>query len=190
LTPSLLAGKYRRLEDSTMSGDRIKSLAAALAAAPTEAEADRQLAEGLRAATGALAAGVMRFEPWTGRLRLSHLAADRRFLESIRLGLGQPIESLDLRPGAALAEIQKGPAAVEFRGLQEVFFGQVPEELCGALEHSLGIGRAYELALRGGGELLGTASVFMPRDGRGLPVPELETWAAHLSAALWKLRTN
>ena len=147
-------------------------------------DAWRSLAEGLRGATGALAAAVMRFEPDAGRLRVSHISAGDGFLDLVRRLLGQPIESLDLRPGAALAEIQGGPMAIEFHGLHQALFGQVPEEVSSTLELSLGIGRSYGLALRRGERLLGTASIFMPAGGGSLEVPELAGWAGMIAGAL------
>jgi hypothetical protein len=168
----------------------METLAAALAAARSAAEGQRLLAESLRAMTGALAVSVSQFDPQAGKLRVGHVAAAAEVLESARRVLGQPLQSLDLRPGASLAMILHGPWAVEFGGLREVFFGQVPQQLVQDLELALNLGRAYGLALRHGEELLGAATVFMSRGGGGPGIADLASWARTLSEALWRQRAR
>jgi len=171
----------RKASQKAQELQAISELAIESAAAPTDINIMKLIAEKLRDITDALGVGVTIYDPNTRTLSVKHIAVAGQVLSLANQLVGNNITSLVATVSPEMEKHMLTNTVESFSDLSEVTFGAVPKPAATAIKNTLGVGRFMGLALSYGDKLIGTA-IIAQREGQLEMDPEVCKTLAHVAA--------
>ncbi len=158
----------------------LNDLAIELASVPSAA-VPATLARRLVAMTGAVVAGVTRYDPGRRVLVPCHLEIEPGLVEKLYRLLGRPLAEVHSPVGEEMYRRMVGTIVTTMPTLTEITFGAVPRAIGAAVQKGLGIDRFTGLAYVVEGELYGTTVMGLRREAPDAPADLLLSFA-HMAA--------
>jgi PAS domain S-box-containing protein len=152
-------------------------LAVELAAAPSEADTFRILAERMRTLADARAVSLSEYDRATRELKMRVFDAEPEILTALNELMGRDVRGLHFPVAAETAKMLRTEPVLRLASLSEATFGAIPAEIADTLQHALGIESLVGLALFDEDDLLGTAVVAYSKGGEPLTDDILRTYA-------------
>lgn len=164
----------RRAEDEIRQRAKysraVNELAIELAEAPPGKDLFKLLASRIKKITGALGAVITSYDADQGELNVRHLAVPRKHIAKINEILKRKPRGIKIKVAEEMLDRMLSEVVARFDNLYELSFGQLPKSVASAISKVFGIGEIVALVLHHGGEIMGTAAVFMPKDSLPLPL--------------------
>ena len=175
----------KRFEDEALQKARdmqsINELAIECAAATTETDIIKLIAEKLREITNALGVAITIYDPATRTLTTKHVAVSGQVLSLANQLVGHNLIGMVNHVTPEMeAHMLKGTVE-SFSDLSEVTFGLIPKPVATAIKSTFGIRSFTGMALSHGGKLIGTAIIIL-REGQPEHNPDVCKTLAHVSA--------
>lgn len=168
----------------------LSKLAFKLAAANTQDDIFKLIAEELKAITGSLITGIAIYQPETQILVMKHVACSNRIMAQLVDLLGQTLIGLQISVSPDRLRRMSTEVIGEFADLSEATIGLIPQSMAPAVRESLEIGEIKGLRLHYGDELMGTILIFMPRGGFSLSADMLKIFAHVVTVALQRKKVE
>jgi len=159
----------------------ISELAIECAAASTDTDTMKLIAEKLRDITGALGVGVTIYDPATRTLTVKHIAVAGQILSLANQLAGSNLTGLVTTVTPEMESHMLNGTVDSFSDLSEVTFGTVPKSVALAIKNTIGIGSFTGLALSHRSKLIGTA-IIAQREGKTPTDLDVYKTMAHVAA--------
>jgi len=159
----------------------ISELAIESAAASTDVNLMKLIAEKLRDITGALGVGVTIYDPATRTLIVKHIAVTGQALSLANQLVGHNLLGLVTTVTPKMETHMLTNTVDSFSDLSDVTFGAVPKSAATAIKNMISVGGFTGLALSYGGKLMGTA-IIAQREGQPPMDPDVCKTLAHVIA--------
>jgi len=159
----------------------ISELAFESAAASTDVNLMKLIAEKLRDITGALGVGVTIYDPSTRTLIVKHIAVTGQALSLANQLVGHNLLGLVTTVTPKMENHMLTNTVDSYSDLSDITFGAVPKPAATAIKNTIGVGGFTGLALSYGGKLMGTA-IIAQREGQPPMDPDVCKTLAHVIA--------
>jgi PAS domain S-box-containing protein len=168
----------------------VSEMAIKLGAATPDSNPFELIAESLKAVTGGMAVGISSYDTQTQELTIQFLSASNQILSELDELLGRSVIGMRI-PLIPDVHTQMLTEIVRSVGdLSETTYEVIPRPIAAIVQKDLAIDHIISLSLHYGGELIGTAFLFMSRGQTSLPTDVLHSFAHIAALFLQRRRTE
>ena len=159
----------------------INDLAIECAAATSETDIIKLIAEKLRDITNALGVGITIYDPAARTLTTRHIAVSSQMLSAANQLVGSNLTGMVTPVTAEMEKRMLNGLVENFSDLSEISFGAVPKPVALIVKNTLGVGSFTGMALTYGDRLIGS-TIIAQREGQPVPDMDVCKTLAHVAA--------